>query len=186
MWSERGFDAVTVEEICSEAGVGRTTFYLHFPSKEQLLASLAEATGAGVASDIEAAGAATSLDEQIDTFIRGVTRRMQAVPKSLAELVIHSQRVQFMKARAAGSTGEWTRFADILRVVLTDARHRGELVRSADALELGEILGALTMDAIEAWATDRSTRSLDAVLRFRFALVVDPHRTPKPNPDKAV
>jgi AcrR family transcriptional regulator len=25
LWSERGFDAVTVEEICSAAGVGRTT-----------------------------------------------------------------------------------------------------------------------------------------------------------------
>jgi AcrR family transcriptional regulator len=186
LWSERGFDAVTVEEICSEAGVGRTTFYLHFPSKEQLLASLAGATGAGVASDIEAAGPGSSLDDQIEVFIRGVTRRMQAVPKSLAELVIHSQRIQFMKARAAGSAEEWTRFADILRDVLTNARRRGELVRSTDTAELGEILGALTMDAIEAWATDRSTKSLDVVLRFRFALVVDPHRRLRPGSDNAL
>ena len=55
LWNERGFDDVTVEEICSEAGVGRTTFYLHFESKERLLASLAGATSAGVADDLEAA-----------------------------------------------------------------------------------------------------------------------------------
>jgi AcrR family transcriptional regulator len=177
LWGERGYHVVTVEEICVEAGVSRSTFYLHFESKDQLLASLAEGTGAGVASDLDAARPSALLDEQLDIFIRGVTRRMQAAPRSLGELVIHSQRLQFMKARAAGSTENWTRFADLLREVLTDARRRGELVRSADTAELGEMLGALTMDAIEAWATERNgNRSLDAVLRFRFALIVDPHR----------
>ncbi len=169
---------MTVEEICSEAGVGRTTFYLHFENKEQLLASLAGGTGAGVASDVEAAPPSALLDEQLEIFIRGVTRRMLAVPRSLAELVIHSQRVQLMRARAAGGAENWTRFADILREVLMDARRRGELVRSADTAELGEILGALTMDAIEAWATERGgQKALDEVLRFRFALIVDPYRT---------
>src|SRR5262249_1415662 len=61
LWGERGFDAVTVEEICSEAGVGRTTFYLHFESKERLLGSLAGATSAGVAADLDAARSSASL-----------------------------------------------------------------------------------------------------------------------------
>jgi AcrR family transcriptional regulator len=176
LWSERGFDDVTVEEICSEAGIGRTTFYLHFESKEQLLASLAGATSTGVAADLEAAHASDSLDEQLDVLIRGIARRMQDVPKSLAELVIHSQRMGVMKASRENFAGS-TRFADLAREVLADARRRGELVREADPDELGEILGALTMDAIEAWASGRSRKSLTAVLRFRYALVVDQYRT---------
>ena len=177
LWSERGFDDVTVEEICSEAGVGRTTFYLHFESKEQLLGSLAGATAAGVAADLDEAHDAASLDEQLDVLIRGISRRMQAVPKSLAQIVINSQRLGLMKAGPEVLASS-TRFADLAREVLADARRRGELVRTADPEELGEILGALTMDAIEAWATGRSRKSLTAVLRYRFALVVDQYRAP--------
>jgi hypothetical protein len=81
-----------------------------------------------------------------------------------------------MKAARADFAGS-TRFADLARDVLADARRRGELVRAADPDELGEILGALTMDAIEAWASGRSRKSLTAVLRFRYALVVDQYRT---------
>lgn len=177
LWSERGYDAVTVEEICSEAGVGRTTFYLHFESKEQLLASLAGATGAGVAADLEVARPTESLDAQLDVLIRGVARRMQGVPKSLAELVIHSQRLQLMKARPEEIAAS-VRFADLAREVLADARRRGDLARAADPAELGEVLGALIMDAIEAWASGRArTKSLASVLRFRVALVVDQYRT---------
>lgn len=34
---EKGYDAVTIEEITSRADLGRTTFYLHYKDKEDLL-----------------------------------------------------------------------------------------------------------------------------------------------------
>lgn len=34
---ERGFEAITVQQIIEAADIGRTTFYAHFKSKEQLL-----------------------------------------------------------------------------------------------------------------------------------------------------
>ncbi len=39
---ERGYDAVTVQEIVDRASVGRATFYLHYGSKEDLLISCHE------------------------------------------------------------------------------------------------------------------------------------------------
>lgn len=180
LWGERGFGTVTVEEICSEAGVGRTTFYLHFESKEQLLASLAGATAAGVAADLDEARDVDALDPQLDVLVRGIARRMQAVPKSLAQLVINRWRLGLIND-GQDEYGRATRFADLARRVLADARRRGELVRGADPAELGEILGALTMDAIEAWAAGRSRRPLASVLRARHALVVDQFRT-RPTP----
>lgn len=36
---ERGWDAVSVQDVCRRADVGRSTFYLHFADKEELLVS---------------------------------------------------------------------------------------------------------------------------------------------------
>ena len=36
--SERGFDKVTIEEICSEAGISQRTFFNYFPTKESAIA----------------------------------------------------------------------------------------------------------------------------------------------------
>lgn len=33
---EKGYDAITVDEICARANVGRSTFYLHYASKDAL------------------------------------------------------------------------------------------------------------------------------------------------------
>jgi len=37
LFLRRGFEAVTIEEICDTADVARATFFLHFPAKEALL-----------------------------------------------------------------------------------------------------------------------------------------------------
>jgi AcrR family transcriptional regulator len=35
---ERGWDAIDIQSLCERANVGRSTFYLHYPNKEALLA----------------------------------------------------------------------------------------------------------------------------------------------------
>jgi hypothetical protein len=102
---------------------------------------------------------------------------MDDVPRSLVQLVIQSQRAGAMRATPE-QLAESTSFADILREILADARRRGELTRSANPTELGDILGALTMDAIETWASGRTgDAALATVLRRRFAVVLDQYRT---------
>jgi AcrR family transcriptional regulator len=41
--SERGYDAITIQDIVDRANVGRTTYYLHYSSKDELFMSCHEA-----------------------------------------------------------------------------------------------------------------------------------------------
>jgi AcrR family transcriptional regulator len=41
--SEHGYDAITIQDIVERANVGRTTFYLHYSSKDDLFMSCHEA-----------------------------------------------------------------------------------------------------------------------------------------------
>lgn len=38
--AEKGYDAISMEEIASRVGISRTAIYLHFPSKEELVLAL--------------------------------------------------------------------------------------------------------------------------------------------------
>lgn len=41
--AERGYDAITIQDIVDHANIGRTTFYLHYSSKDELFMSCHEA-----------------------------------------------------------------------------------------------------------------------------------------------
>jgi AcrR family transcriptional regulator len=45
LWTERGYDAVAVSEICDHAGVSKGTFFYYFPTKEHLLLEVAAGGG---------------------------------------------------------------------------------------------------------------------------------------------
>jgi len=43
LFFERGYDSITVQDIVDQANIGRTTFYLHYESKDELFISCHEA-----------------------------------------------------------------------------------------------------------------------------------------------
>ena len=50
---EKGYDAVTIEEITERANLGRTTFYLHYKDKDELLYKSLEAVFDDLVAQIE-------------------------------------------------------------------------------------------------------------------------------------
>ena len=61
LFLRRGFDAVTIEEICDAADVARATFFLHFATKETLLVEYGQRMNENLAAMLkEHRGNATS------------------------------------------------------------------------------------------------------------------------------
>jgi AcrR family transcriptional regulator len=170
LWAEDGYDTATVEEICAAAGVGRTTFYLHFESKKQLLGELTWATASGVAADVEASIGTGGLDEQLAAFIDGLVRRMESVPKSLAALVLQNA----VGGAQPPAHSDRVLFENVLAGIFLQAQDQGEIRAEVDSNELGAILSGMTMEALHRWATSRSrSGTLRDNLQLRAELIVD-------------
>ena len=61
LFLRRGFEAVTIDEICDAADVARATFFLHFPAKEALLTEYGVRANQALAELIRASrGSATA------------------------------------------------------------------------------------------------------------------------------
>ncbi|HMA92614.1 MAG TPA: TetR/AcrR family transcriptional regulator [Polyangiaceae bacterium] len=64
---ERGWDAISVQDICARADVGRSTFYVHFADKEELLLAGLEELHEGLdLQRMQATGSFTFVDGLVE------------------------------------------------------------------------------------------------------------------------
>src|SRR5262245_4974020 len=122
----RGFEAVTIEDICEAADVAKGTFFLHFPAKDALLLEYGKE-------------AARELEELLNTHRGGATAALQKVLTALAERATrHAAIVQLLarelmsRPTALANVTEQTRdlgqlFARIVQAGQTEGELRGDI-----------------------------------------------------------
>jgi AcrR family transcriptional regulator len=81
LMTEKGYDAVTVQDIIDRADVGRSTFYAHFTDKEDLLVSGIENLRPQVAGGSSASGERELFAFSLELFrhVRGQRRLYRAL-----------------------------------------------------------------------------------------------------------
>jgi AcrR family transcriptional regulator len=77
VFSAKGLQATSVDEIVSQAGVAKGTFYLYFATKDDIVTAIAERLVEGVAERIEAAAATPGLSP---------VQRIAAITDALTEV----------------------------------------------------------------------------------------------------
>jgi AcrR family transcriptional regulator len=102
LFIERGYDAVTTEEIASAAGVSPRTFFRHVPTKEELLLAPVRHGGAAIVSLLEDRPAGESPDLALINAIVTRTRSfeqadteewreaLQVAPDLLDRVTVHT------------------------------------------------------------------------------------------------
>jgi AcrR family transcriptional regulator len=175
LFAKQDFDSTTVEDICTAAGVARSTFYLYFETKDHLLIALASATARGVSSEVDAWANVGTVDDAVHKFVEGLVRRMESAPRSLAALVMRHVSLANVSPRPV--PGDPVLFDDVLAGIIREAQRRGEVRAGLSARELGEAMAGLTLDALQRWAG--GAPDLRAMLEFRLDLVLDAVRVTK-------
>jgi AcrR family transcriptional regulator len=123
-FAERGYSAVTVEEICAEAGVSPRTFFRYFATKEHALAApvtaVLETLGESLAAQPESVTAWTALrralldavdrvDEQSAVFLRTgqvIRDNPGALATNAEALMVWEQQMRSEIQRRLGAGGD--------------------------------------------------------------------------------
>lgn len=95
LFRARGFDQVTVEDVCAEAGVGPATFYRHFGTKEGVVLSYRAAFAAALAGAVDDA-AALPEHARLDAVLGRFARWLESQSEMLAvrdEIVLGHPRL---------------------------------------------------------------------------------------------
>ena len=158
---------LTVARIIEAAGVGRTSFYEHFTSKEDVLIKLVRSISAEVSEEIEPMFDRGDRAPD-DSFRDGLQRMMQACARH-APLVV-------------AATEEWPSVPELQRLWL---RMHGDLTRRlADVIESDRAAGlapagadAEALAAVLVWTAERS---FHIAMTADHLTLADPHALVEP------
>ncbi len=154
---ERGYEAVTVDEICSELGISKATFFRYFPTKDAVLRQL----GASLYREFErtlaerAQQRSRSAGERIREFYELVAEVCETDPK-LTSAVIASGALDPVR-----HPDVWLEHEQALNVfghILQQGQEAGEIRLSPDARSLALMLEASCYAIIARWVFDGDAR----------------------------
>ena len=161
LFAERGFDAVTTEDISDAADVSQRTFFRHFPSKEAVLYGHVDELRETMAS----AFAARPADEHVVDAVRAAVR-------TIADHYEHHRDEAFLQARLAADFPSVA--AHARAVVQTEWEHEltaaiaGRMGVDPLADPFPEVLAgaafAAFRSAIRRWAADEGRSDFSVLL----------------------
>lgn len=151
LFSERGFDAVTVEEIARDAGVSHMTFFRHFPTKEDVL--LDDPYDPYIADAVAAQPVALRPLERVR---RGLLRVWESAPEATPEET--RARVAIMAGHPRLRARTWQNTQRTEELIVEALTSQGASRREA-VVAAGACLGAI-MAALLEWGSEASDAPL--------------------------
>ena len=164
LFREQGFDAVSIDEICSVAGVTKGAFYYHFPSKQAVLAEFATKRLGQVEAEVASLVASDmSTTDAILEVVRTAVRGSQRVPTALL--------AQMGRSLGAGG-GQPTEgrhehtLRDAFEKLLRRGQSRREVASDVDVAEISAQLAFNFQRAVQQWAATRRGQPEDVASRW--------------------
>ena len=164
----RGYDAVTIEEICAAADVARGTFFLHFPSKDSLLGEYGRQAFAELVAllDAHTASAVDALDLALRFLAERASRHAAVV-----RLVVRETAVS--PAAITATTAAGRDLTDLFAAIIRRGQRTGELRRSVQPVVAGAVIASAYLAIAGEWARHEQTpelavlvhQALDVILR---------------------
>jgi AcrR family transcriptional regulator len=107
LFTERGFAAVTVEQVCEKAGIAVATFYRYFGSKEEVFFGYEPLFLAQVATCAESVEPHCPPATQVQQFVQAFCEFLETQRDSLTQRDDLVQQVPALRARTLAVQRDW-------------------------------------------------------------------------------
>lgn len=168
LFTERGFNQVTVEDIASEAGVSHMTFYRHFPTKESVV--LDDPFDPMIGTSVAAQDPALRPIERVRLGLLGILAHLD--PSDDHEVY---QRVRLAVAHPALRSRIWENNHRTEQVIV-DSLVQSGTPPATSAVAAGAVLGAVTAALIH-WAESGAKETLQDCLGSALAHLANDSET---------
>ena len=166
LFSEKGFEKTSVDELAKEAGVGKSTIYGYFHTKNEIFLAFCEDQVDFVFTDLaQKRDPDASLQEQLLTLFMG---QFRYVTKNFNFGRILAREMVFPKELTIEKSNDLSqRYLSALGEILTKAISRGELRDDLELLYISGHFYAFYLLVLSAWYERRfqSEQEIEQVLR---------------------
>jgi AcrR family transcriptional regulator len=166
LFSEKGFEKTSVDELAKEAGVGKSTIYGYFHTKNEIFLAFCEDQVDFVFTDLaQKRDPDASLQEQLLTLFMG---QFRYVTKNFNFGRILAREMVFPKELTIEKSNDLSeRYLSALGEILTKAILRGELRDDLELLYISGHFYAFYLLVLSAWYERRfqSEQEIEQVLR---------------------
>ena len=188
---EKGYDAMSMEEVASRIGISRAAIYLHFPSKEELVLALMQR---GVQSSAEQLDVILADDssprEKVRMIIEQSYGGMSQPSFQVFSAILHSPTF-FSKISEARKNmkGLWNPTLQRLTTVLEEGKRSGDFDSDMPTVLMVSLLGGLLSPFTYKRMVDEEQMPLSVVVnhlsRYFLKGVSPDHMCTQPSPGKA-
>ena len=161
LYSERGFDHTTVEDIAQRAGVTRRTFFRHFADKREVLFGTGHREWSVVAAAVEAAPEGTTPLEAVGLALEALAAKFDA------EGEVAVRRIRIVRASPELWERQLIKFIALAEALAGALRARG--VGDPAAILAAEAGVTALRVASDRWLADPSHKSMLTVGRETLA-----------------
>jgi AcrR family transcriptional regulator len=179
LFSQYGLSKTTIADLTDEVGIGTSTFYRFFDSKEDLYLSVLEAEGEAVRGRLEAEGildADGDPQEAVETFLTFVFEEIETNP--LVRRLIVEGELEQLRDHRSETAREADRRAEIATIrSIVDPFVEAGAIRGEDPELVARAIGAIPYLTLheEDIGPDRYPEVRSFVVEtFARGLVVDP------------
>lgn len=168
---EKGYDSVTLKDICTAANISKNTFYYYFKSKEDLLLQFYRTPIDTIISNL------TSIlmeENNIEQFWKLIEPMLDFIVDSGTEITKHMlYALTNQHIEAFSISGFRHDRTEIGVKIIERAQSSGEIRNSSDPSLLFNVLQGQTLGIILAWCTRNGEFDLKKAVRLAIEVCLD-------------